>query len=106
VHVPRSEIYAPLWALAGHRALGTLFLLNGPVADATERFGPMLEALTERPRARTFHVVMLRKGERISPDELRENLKLMDEASLFLLPAESGKPPAALLRGLFARIVP
>ena len=66
----------------------------------------MCEVLAEVPRARTFHVVLLRKGERISPDELRENLSLIDEASLFLLPLESGKEPAALLRGLFSRILP
>ena len=66
----------------------------------------MCEVLGEIPRARTFHVVLLRKGERISPDELRENLSLIDEASLFLLPIESGKEPASLLRGLFSRIVP
>ena len=46
------------------------------------------------------------KGERVSPDELRGNLTLIDDASLFLLPLESDKSPAALLRGLFSRIVP
>ena len=66
----------------------------------------MTEVLADLPRARTFHVAMLRKGERISPEELRENLALIDEASLFLLPVESDKPPVALLRGLFSRIVP
>ena len=106
VHLPRSERLAPLWAFAGHRALGTLFLLQGRVAEASERVAPMVETLRDLPRARTFHVAMLRKGERITPEELRENLTLIDEASLFLLPIESPKPPAALLRGLFARIVP
>ena len=66
----------------------------------------MCDTLGALPRARTFHVILLRKGERISPDELRENLTLIDEASLFLLPLESRKPPVALLRGLFSRIVP
>jgi hypothetical protein len=106
IHVPRDERFSPLWSLAGHRALGTLFLLAGPMAEAAERASAMSEVLAELPRARTFHVVMLRKGERISPDELRENLSLIDEASLFLLPVESSKPPVALLRGLFSRIVP
>ncbi len=106
VHVPRSELFAPIWALAGHRALGTLFLLNGRVAEAADRVAPMAEVLSDLPRARTFHVAMLRKGERISPDELRENLTLIDEASLFLLPVESAKAPIALLRGLFSRVVP
>lgn len=106
IHVPRSEDFQPLWAFAGHGALGTLFLLSGRVADAAARVAVMSETLRDLPRARTFHVALLRKGERISPDELRENLSLIDEASLFLLPVESPKPPVALLRGLFTRIVP
>ena len=36
----------------------------------------------------------------------RDNLAMIDEASTFLLPLESDKSPAALLRGLFSRIVP
>lgn len=106
IHVPCSETFAPIWPLAGHRALGTLFLLNGRVADAAERVADMCEVLSQMPRPRTFHVMLLRKGERVSPDELRENLTLIDDASLFLLPLESDKSPAALLRGLFSRIVP
>ncbi len=106
LQVPRSEIFAPIWPLAGHQALGTLFLLNGPVGAAAEALAPMCELLGQIPRARTFHVVLLRKGERISPDELRANLSLIDEASLFLLPLESGKEPTPLLRGLFSRILP
>ena len=106
LQLPNAERFAPIWPLAGYRALGTLFLLSSPVGAAAEKLAPMCDVLGELPRARTFHVVLLRKGERISPDELNENLALMDEASLFLLPLESQKEPVALLRGLFARIVP
>ncbi len=106
VHVPVAEAFSPLWGLAGHGALGTLFLLAGGVGDAAERVAGMSARLHQLPRARIFHVVLLGKGERISPDELRENLSLIDEASLFLLPLESPKEPAALLRSLFARVVP
>jgi hypothetical protein len=106
VHVPRDEWYAPLWSLAGHRALGTLFLLSGSVGSSADALAPMCAALAELPRARTFHVIVLRKGERISADELRENLSLIDEASMFLLPLESRKEPVQLMRGLLARIVP
>ena len=106
IHVPHAETFAAIWALGGHRALGTLFLLSGRMAGAAARVAPMCELLSEMPRARTFHVALLRKGERISPDELRENLTLIDEASLFLLPVESAKSPIGLLRGLFSRIVP
>jgi hypothetical protein len=49
---------------------------------------------------------MLGEGERVSPDELRANLALLDSASLFLLPMDLRKDPSSLLRSLFARIVP
>jgi CheY-like chemotaxis protein len=106
LHVPVDARFAPLWALAAHGALGTLFLLGQHVGEGAERVRPMAERLQDLPHPRVFHVVLLGKDERISPDELRENLSLIDEASLFLLPIESAKEPAALLRSLFARVVP
>ena len=106
IHVPSSAAWSPLWPLAGHGALGALFLLTGSLADAAARVEPAADVLKRRPRARTFHVALLGKDERLAPDELRENLSLLDEASLFLLPIESGKSPASLLRSLFARVMP
>lgn len=106
VHVPAAASFAPLWPLAAHGALGTLFLLTGSLSEAAERVASMLEVVQRRPRARTFHVALLAKDERIAPDELRENLSLLDEASLFLLPMESGKSPTSLVRSLFARVMP
>ena len=106
VHVPVGQSFSPVWPLAAHGALGTLFLLTGSLTDAAERVTPFAEAVQKRPRARTFHVALLGKDERIAPDELRENLSLLDEASLFLLPIESSKSPSALVRSLFARVMP
>ena len=106
VHLPGESEWAPFWPVAGHAALGTLFLLEAPVASSARRIAPVATNLARLPRARTFHVVLLGKHDRIGPDELRENLALIDEASLFLLPIQSEKDPAALLRGLFARVMP
>ena len=64
------------------------------------------EALGGSPEARNFHGVMLAPGERLSPDDRQENLSLIDEARLFLLPIEPQKDPSSLLRSLFSRIVP
>ena len=66
----------------------------------------MARSLRELPRSRVFHVVLLQKDQRISPDELRDNLSLIDEASLFLLPLESPEKAAVLLREMFARVLP
>ena len=40
------------------------------------------------------------------PDELRENVALLDEASLFLVPIESGKGASQVLRPLLSRVLP
>jgi CheY-like chemotaxis protein len=106
VHLPGDSANAPLWTFAGYRALGTVFLLDSRVSASAAGLAPIATALAGDPHARTFHVVMLAAGERLSPDELRDNLSLIDDASLFLLPIEPDKDPSTLLRSLFARIVP
>lgn len=106
INLPSDGDYAPLWPFAGHRALGTVFLLDAEVGTSAEELAEVATALGSQREARTFHVVLLEDGKRLSPDELRNNLTLIDEASLFLLPLEKGKDPSSLLRSLFARIVP
>jgi CheY-like chemotaxis protein len=100
---PRSEAVA---GLAAHRALGTLVLLDAGVGESSSRVATISDSLTARPGSRNFNVVMLSEGERIAPEELRDNLSLIDQASLFLLPSDGNKDSASLLRSLFARIVP
>jgi hypothetical protein len=106
VHVPGEPAWSSFWPVAGHGALGTLFLLGPPVGEAAQQVQSVAESLGRLPRARTFHVVLLGPDQRIGPDELRENLALIDEASLFLLPIRSEKDPSVLLRSLFARVMP
>jgi len=106
VHLPIDPANRALWMFAGHRALGTIFLLDAQVGASAAGLAEIGAALGKEPDARTFHVVMLAPGERLSPDELRNNLSLMDDASLFLLPIEPDKDASSLLRSLFARIVP
>ncbi len=106
VHLPRDTSFEAIWPFVGHRALGTIFLLDAKMGVAAAGLTPIGEALSEAADARTFHVVLLGEGERLSPDELRDNLRLIDDASLFLLPLEANKDSASVLRSLFARIVP
>jgi hypothetical protein len=106
VHVPVDEAYEPVWPLAAHGALAALVLLEGPVSESSQTVSRALEAVRASPRARIFHAVLRRKGERGLPEELRENLALLDEASLFLIAVESGKEPLEVLRPLLARILP
>lgn len=106
VHLPAEAPYEALAALATHRALGTLLLLDAGIGESTAKVAAIARELAEDPAARCFNVVLLGAGEQLSPTELSENISLIDRASLFLLPAESEKDSGSLVRRLFARIVP
>jgi len=106
VHLPKGSAFEPLWTFAGHRALGTIFLLDARMGVSATGLAPIADVLSRAPGARTFHVVLLSEGDRLSPDDLRDNLTLLDDASLFLLPIDADKDPSSVLRSLFARIVP
>jgi hypothetical protein len=106
LRVPTDTRVAPLWPLAGHGALGILFLLSGSVASAVETVRPAAEVLRQLPRARIFHLLLLEKGTGVEPDALRENLSLFDDSSLFLIPTENKDTAEVLLREMFVRILP
>jgi hypothetical protein len=106
LHTPTAARFAPLWPLAGHAALGTLFLLSGPASRAVDAVRPTLEALRRLPRSRAFSLLLLEKGERVVPEEVRENLSLLDQGSLFLIPLESSEKSGGLLREMLQRVMP
>lgn len=106
VSAPAEADYAPLWPIAGHGALGVLFVLSAPVGASLESVRRAAETLSRLPRARIFHLLLLEKEGGIDADALRANLSLFDEDSLFLVP--SGNPATAevLLREMFVQILP
>jgi CheY-like chemotaxis protein len=106
VHVPAAERFAPLWPVAGHGALATLLLLSGAVGPAVASVRTVAQALGALPHARIFHLLLLEKGERVSPEDLRQNLSIVDDGSLFLIPLESPEKAGVLLREMFGRILP
>lgn len=106
LHVPIAARFAPLWPVTAHGALGALFLLAGPASRAVDCVRPTLEALRRLPRARTFSLLLLEKGERVVPEEVRENLSLLDQGSLFLIPLESAEKARLLLREMLQRVLP
>jgi ActR/RegA family two-component response regulator len=105
-HVPIGRAFAPVWPVLAHGALGTLIVLTHPVDDAEQRMAPLVHAIRRLPAARLFHLLLLRKGERVAPEQIHEKLSLLDSSSLFLLQIESGKDPASLLRTMLARVMP
>ncbi|MFO0687411.1 MAG: DUF4388 domain-containing protein [Myxococcota bacterium] len=106
IHLPAETTFAPLWAFAAHRALGTIVLHDARMGTSAGELKDVAAALAGLPGARTFHVVLLGAGERVPPEDLRRNLALLDTASLFLLPLDPAKDPSSLVRSLFARVVP
>jgi CheY-like chemotaxis protein len=106
VHVPAAERFGPLWVLAGHGALATLVPICEPVARAAQVLRPATAALRRQPRARLLYLLLLESGERVAPEVLRENLSLLDDGPLFLLPLDHPEKAALLLRDLFGRALP
>ncbi len=106
VHLPGSAELAPFWPTAGYGALAILLLLGGPVGPAVERLAPVADALRALPRARLVHLLLMGPGERIAPDAIRDNLALLEDGSLFLIPLEQTPKATALLREVFVRVLP
>lgn len=106
LHVPVSGGYAPLWPLAGHGAIGTMLLLEGPLADGVATLRPLADALRALPRSRLLHLLLLRPGEAGLAEEMRRNVELVEESTLFLLPLEGRRDPLDLLRSAFSRLLP
>jgi len=106
VQVPSDERYAPLWPIAGHGALGVLFVLSSPVSSGLEAVRSASEVLSRMPRARIFHLLLLEKEGGIEPEALRENLSLFDESALFLIPLANRTSAEVLLREMLVRILP
>jgi hypothetical protein len=106
IHLPADACFAPIWPVVAHGALGTLFLMSGSVREAEDRIRPVRDAIRRLPRARVFHLLLMQKGERVSPEELQEKPSLLDEASLFLIQLEKGREAVSLLRTMFGRVMP
>jgi len=106
VHVPISASYAPLWQLAGYGALGTLLLMDGPVADGVTSLRPFGAALRSLPRSRLLHVLLLRAEQSGLAEEVRHHVEQEEETTLFLLPLDGRRDPLELLRSAFSRLLP
>jgi hypothetical protein len=66
----------------------------------------MSQCLAQHGCSRIYHLLLLEKGERVSPDDLRQNLSIVDEGSLFLISVENAEKSGVLLREMFGRILP
>lgn len=107
LHVPTAKRFEACWPALAQGALGTLLLMNSPQREGEEPLRPLVERIRSHGAgARIFHVFLLPKGETLAAAELEPSLGLLDQASVFLLPLEGERDPVALLRTMFARILP
>jgi CheY-like chemotaxis protein len=106
LQLPCSDAYRPLWPMAADRALGTLFLHGPEVSEAALHEGDIFEVLEAGTRTDVLHVVLYARKDRVSPDDLQQNLALLGDASLCMIPLDSGSEPISLLYNMFARVVP
>lgn len=106
IHLPTAERFAPVWPVAAHGSLATLVLLSSPVGRSIEAVREATGVLETRPGNRVYHLLLLEKGERLSPEDLRQNLSIVDDGSLFLIPLENAEKAGVLLREMFGRILP
>lgn len=106
LQVPSGEVYEPLWPIAARGALATLFLHGGVAATALRDSDAKLARVLGESRMNELHVVLVSRKDKVNPDELGDNLSLLDDASMFLIPLEGAKEPTVILRSLFSRVVP
>jgi len=106
VQVPVADCFQPLWSVAADGAAGVLLLLAGPLSVAVDAIGLIATEMRKLPRSRVFHMLLLEKGQGVAPEALRENISLLDDTSLFLIPLENDGKAGVLLREMFGRILP
>jgi hypothetical protein len=106
IQVPVTDRFQALWPVAADGAMGVLLLLAGPLSLAVDSIQRIAAVMRDLPRSRVFHLLLLEKGQGVSPDALRENISLLDETSLFLIPQENDGKAGILLREMFGRILP
>jgi hypothetical protein len=106
VQVPVADRFQPLWPVAAQGALGVMLLLAGPLSVAVDAIDRIAAEMRNLPRSRVFHLLLLEKGQGVEPEALRENIALLDDTSLFLIPQENDGKAGILLREMFGRILP
>jgi CheY-like chemotaxis protein len=106
IQVPVADRFQPLWPVAAHGALGVLLLMAGPLSLAVQSIRRIAAEMSKLPRSRVFHLLLLEKGQGIAPVALHENISLLDDTSLFLIPQENDGKAGILLREMYGRILP
>ncbi len=103
--VPADARFAPIWPIAAHGALATLFVHAGGIDASVAALRRAIEEVGALPRSRGFHL-LLEKANPRAVAALSERLALFDDRSVLAVSPERPDAAAASLRELLARLLP
>jgi CheY-like chemotaxis protein len=106
IGAPAAQRFAPVWPLAAHGALATLFVHCGSPAQSVEALRPAFDTVCALPRARSFHLLLQEKAREEPVLALCERLSLFDDRSVFALSPERGADAVSRLREILAQLLP
>ena len=104
VAVPAGPEYAPLWDVAAHGMLGAIMLPSGAYGPELEETEAAFQRLQEFEAGAIVHAIVADDDAR--SDDTRSPLSELAGGGVFVLPADPGEEQLAVLRNLFARLVP
>jgi hypothetical protein len=103
--VPAATRFAPVWPVAAHGALASLFVHGSGIEASVAALRPAVEQVSALPRARCFHVLLDEKSKK-SVGALCEKLGLFDDRHAFAVSPERPDQAPAALRELLTRLLP
>jgi CheY-like chemotaxis protein len=106
VVVPTAPHYEPLWDVAAHGMLGALVLPRGPFGPALEETELAFARLRDARPQSVVHLIQADDPSGALTSDARNQLAHLEGGSVFVLPAEGNGDRLAVLRNVFARIVP
>ena len=102
IAMPADPAYAPLWNVAAHAMLGAI-VLPGDTPEATEDI--LRHLRTRSPRA-LLHLVLAPDGSTTLSEETPAALGAQEGEGVFVLPDAASGERVAVLRNVFAGLVP
>ena len=110
ITVPAGERWAPIWPLAMHGALATVFVHGDDLEHSVAALRRAIGTVASAPWTRPLHLVAEGKreanGDRSATEELCERLGLFDDRSILAIAPEGPDEGEKAVRDLIARLLP
>ncbi|MDH3519717.1 MAG: DUF4388 domain-containing protein [Myxococcales bacterium] len=106
IEAPSARRFAPIWPLAAHGAVATVFVHSGSPAHSVEALRGAINQVCTLPRARVFHLLLQDKEREERVQALCERLSLFDDRSVFALSPEKAGDAVARLREILSQLLP